>query len=135
MTALEADDVVWDLSDLLHGADDEGAVLALLDQADAVADELAGQRGQLASWDAGQLADFMARQADLSDLVGRAGSWASLRFSTDVNDPARGALVQKLSERATAIQTKLLWFDLEWAALEDEQVDALLADERLAFAA
>ncbi|MCU1487255.1 MAG: oligoendopeptidase [Actinomycetia bacterium] len=135
MTALEADDVVWDLSDLLHGADDESAVLDLLDQAATLADELASKRGQLASWDAGELADFMARQADLADLLGRAGSWAQLRFSTDVNDPTRGALVQKLSERATAIQTKLLWFDLEWAALEDEQVEALLADDRLAFVA
>src|SRR3954447_12705610 len=135
MSAIEADDVVWDLSDLLHGADDEATVVELLDQADTLADELAAQRGQLASWDAGQLAGFMARQADLADLIGRAGSWAQLRFSTDVNDPTRGALVQKLSERATAIQTKLLWFDLEWAALDDERVEALLADERLGFVA
>jgi oligoendopeptidase F len=135
MTALEAEDVVWDLSDLLDGADDEAAVVDLLDRADTLADELAGHRGQLPSWDAGELADFMARQAELSDAIGRAGSWASLRFAADVNDPTRGALVQKVSERATAIQTKLLWFDLEWAALDDERVDVLLADERLAFAA
>jgi oligoendopeptidase F len=135
MAMIEADDVVWDLSDLLDGADDEATVVALLDRADAVADELAAKRGQVAGWDAGQLADFMAAQAELADLIGRAGSWAQLRFSTDVNDPSRGALVQKLSERATAIQTKLLWFDLEWAALDDATVDALLADERLGFVA
>ena len=135
MTALEASDVVWDLSDLLHGRDDEAAVGELLDESDAIADELAGKRGQLASWDAGELAAFMQRQADLSDALGRAGSWASLRFSTDVNNPTRGALLQKVQERATAISTKLLWFELEWAELSDEQVDALLADERLAFAA
>jgi oligoendopeptidase F len=89
----------------------------------------------VASWDAGQLAAFMTGQAELAELIGRAGSWAQLRFSVDVNDPTRGALVQKVSERATAIQTKLLWFELEWAALEDDQVEALLADEGLAFAA
>ncbi|MCU1378982.1 MAG: oligoendopeptidase pepF/M3 family [Acidimicrobiales bacterium] len=135
MTALEAEDVVWDLSDLLDGADDESAVVDLLDRADTKADELAAQRGQVASWDAGQLADFMAGQAALAETIGRAGSWASLRFAADVNDPTRGALVQKVSERATAIQTKLLWFELEWAALDDERVESLLADERLAFAA
>jgi oligoendopeptidase F len=33
------------------------------------------------------------------------------------------------------MSTKLLWFELEWAGLDDAQVDTLLADERLAFAA
>ena len=135
MSALEAEDVVWDLSDLLHGRDDEGAVAELLDQADVLADELASHRGEVAAWDATALADFMQKQADLSDLIGRAGSWASLRFAVDVNDPTRGALVQKVQERGTAIQTKLLWFELEWAALDDQRVDDLLADEQVAFAA
>jgi oligoendopeptidase F len=134
MTALEADDVLWDLSDLLDGRDDEGAVLELLDRADELTASLAAQRGQVASWDAAQLADFMRRQAELSEVIGRAGSWASLRFATDVNDPTRGALVQRVSERSTAISTQLLWFELEWAELDDERVEALLADESLAFA-
>jgi oligoendopeptidase F len=135
MTALEADDVVWDLSDLLDGRDEASGVDELLDEADRLAADLAERRGQVAGWDAGELATFMEGQAALSDLLGRAGSWASLRFATDVTDPARGALMQRFEERATAISTQLLWFELEWAALDDDQVDALLADERLAFAA
>jgi oligoendopeptidase F len=135
MTTIDADDVLWDLSDLLDGRDDEAAVLELLDEADRLADELAKGRGQVASWDADALAACMEAQARLSDVLGRAGSWAQLRFSTDVTDPARGALMQRFQERATAMSTKLLWFELEWAALDDEQVDALLADERLASAA
>lgn len=135
MTALEADDVVWDLSDLLDGRDEATAVDDLLDEADELAADLAAKRGQVAGWDAGALATFMEGQAALSDLLGRAGSWASLRFATDVTDPTRGALMQRFEERATAISTQLLWFELEWAALDDGQVDALLADERVAFAA
>src|SRR5688572_30773349 len=99
MTALEAEDVVWDLSDLLHGRDDEAAVVELLDEADALVGELAAQRGQVASWDSAALGAFMAAQANLSEVIGRAGSWASLRFAADVNDPTRGALVQKVQER------------------------------------
>ena len=41
MSAIDADDVLWDLSDLLDGRDDEAAVLELLDEADRLADELA----------------------------------------------------------------------------------------------
>ncbi len=39
--------------------------------------------------------------------------------------------MQRVEERATQIGTKLLFFELEWAELPDERVEALLADERL----
>jgi oligoendopeptidase F len=135
MTALDAADVTWDLSDLLDGRDDEAAVGELLDQADTLADALAAQRGQVAGWDAAALAAFMTGQSELAEVIGRAGSWAGLRFAADMTDPSRGALLQKVEERGTAISTKLLWFDLEWAALDDEQVDALLRDPAVTFAA
>src|SRR5207237_7203521 len=57
-----------------------------------------------------------------------------LDFATDTTDPARGARMQRVEERATQISTKLLFFELEWAALSDERVETLLADERLLFA-
>ena len=49
----------------------------------------------------------------------------SAKFQTfdDTADPARGALLQKVQEKGTAIETKLLFFGLEWAA------DAADADE------
>ena len=64
------------------------------------------------------------------ELVGRAGSYAALRFATDTADPARGALLQRVQERGTAIETKLLFFELEWAALDDERAEELLAGRR-----
>jgi oligoendopeptidase F len=67
--------------------------------------------------------------------VGRAGTYAGLRFSVDTSDPANGALLQEVQERGTAIQTTLLFFELEWAALDEEHTDELLADERLFFCA
>ncbi len=53
----------------------------------------------------------------IHELLGRAGSYAALRFSTDTADPANGALLQKVQEQETAIETTLLFFELEWAAL------------------
>ena len=41
-----------------------------------------------------------------------------LRFAVDTADPANGALLQRVQERGTAIETQLLFFELEWAALE-----------------
>ncbi len=126
-----AEGVTWDLSDLLDGRTDEAAVDELLDRADGLAATLAEARGGVAGFDAAALADFMARLAELHEVLGRAGSFASLRFAADVTDPTRGALVQRVQERATAIGTTILFFDLEWAGLDDDAVEALLADDRL----
>ena len=76
----------------------------------------------------------MEELAAIHDLIGRAGSFASLRFSTDTADPARGALLQLVQERATEIETKLLFFELEWAALDDDRAEELLTGDRVAFA-
>ena len=77
----------------------------------------------------------MHELAELQELVGRGGYYAALRFSTDTADPANGALLQWVQEQETAIQTTLLFFELEWAALSDEQAEALLAGEGLDFCA
>ncbi|HEY5171874.1 MAG TPA: M3 family oligoendopeptidase, partial [Acidimicrobiia bacterium] len=137
MTATDADltaaDVVWDLGPLLPEPSDRG-ITELLDAADARTDALARTRGHVAELDAAGLAAFMKGLAEVLDLVGRAGSYAGLDFATDTTDPARGARMQRVEERATVISTKLLFFELEWAELPDEQVERLLADEQLSMA-
>ncbi len=77
----------------------------------------------------------MQELAAIYDLVGRAGAYASLRFSTDTADPAIGALLQLAQERGTAIETTLLFFELEWAALDDERAEQLLCGDGLDFCA
>jgi oligoendopeptidase F len=75
----------------------------------------------------------MTELAAIYELLGRAGSYAALRFYTDMATPANGALMQKVQERETQIATMLLFFELEWAALSDERVEQLLAGEGLDF--
>ena len=77
----------------------------------------------------------MEELASISELAGRAANFAHLRFAADTEDPANGALVQMVTERATAIQTKLLFFELEWVEVPDERAEELLATEGLDFAA
>ncbi len=133
-TDLSANDIVWDLDPLLPAPADSG-LDQLLTEADTTADRLAGYHGRVATLDADGLLDFMHGLAEVHDLIGRAGSFAGLDFAADTTDPERGARMQKVDERSAVIGTKLLFFELEWAELSDEQVDTLLADERLDFAA
>jgi oligoendopeptidase F len=133
-TDLSADGVRWDLAPLLPAPDDAG-LEQLLDAADVKADELAKSRSRVAELDVDALVEFMQGLAEVHDLLGRAGSFAGLDFAVDTTDPARGARMMKVEERTAVIGTKLLFFELEWAALDDARVEALLADDRLAFAA
>lgn len=130
---LTARDVAWDIEGLLPEPGDAG-VDGLLARAVARASELEAARGTVATMDAATLADLVAGLADIADLVGRAGSYAHLAFAVDTQDPVRGARLARVEELSTEINTKLLFFELEWAALDDERADALLADDRLAIA-
>ncbi|MET0421993.1 MAG: M3 family oligoendopeptidase [Acidimicrobiia bacterium] len=136
MTITEADlaasDVAWNLEPLVDGAGEAG-VDAQLAEAQSRADALAEHRGHIAELDAGGLAALMHEVAAISELVGRAGSYASLRFAVDTQDPATGALMARAEEKATAIGNEVLFVELEWSAVDDDHADALLADEQLAF--
>jgi oligoendopeptidase F len=126
----------WDLAPIVNG---EGAagVERLLDEAlERSAKFAQTYTGKVATLDGAGLRDAMLELAAISELVDRAGSYAMLEFTTDTADPARGALLQKVQERGTTLETQLLFFDLEWAALEDDQAEALLgADVDLEFCA
>jgi oligoendopeptidase F len=123
----------WDLEPLVNG-EGEAGVDPLLDEASerasAFAERYAGKLGEI---DGDELTRAMLELAEIQDLLGRAGSYAGLWFSTDTADPERGALLQRTQERATEVETKLLFFDLEWAALDDERADELLAADGLDF--
>ena len=77
-------------------------------------------RGTVADLDADGLVALLGKFADLYDQIGRAGNYAGLRFSVDTADPKIAALMQRVEERSDAlVATRLLFFDLEWAALDD----------------
>ena len=123
----------WDLQPLVN-EEGRGGVEHLLGEASALAAAFRERyAGQVANLDAEGLAGAMHELERIEDAAGRAGSYASLDFSTDTADPARGALLQQAEERATEIQTKLLFFELEWAALEDDRAEELLSSPALDF--
>lgn len=129
-TDLTAADIAWDIDTIIPAGKSPGD---LFDEADRLATAMGELRGRVAGLDAGELADAMHRLAELQDLMSRAAYHAMLAFSTATDDPARGAAMAAAQERSTAIETKLIFFELEWAAADDTDVDAILADERLDF--
>ncbi len=123
----------WDLDPLVDGEGADGADRFLDDAVARASAFNESYAGRVADLDGDGLRTAMEELAEIEELVGRAGSYASLRFSTDTADPERGALLQRVQERATEIETKLLFFELEWAALDDERADELLGAPGLDF--
>jgi len=123
----------WDLEPLVDGEGEAGVESRLRDaltRSQAFAERYTGKLDGL---DSAGLGEAMAELAEIYELLGRAGSYAALRFSTDTAAPENGALLQKVQEGETQISTTLLFFELEWAALSDERSEELLAGEDLDF--
>jgi oligoendopeptidase F len=125
----------WDLEPLVDGEGQEGVQQRLSEALERAKTFAAHYAGSLAELDSPRLREAMNEQAAIYELVARAGYYAALRFSTDTAEPANGALLQKVQEQETAIQTTLLFFELQWAALADERAEELLAGDDLEFCA
>src|SRR5947209_3489386 len=112
-TTLEA--VAWDLDPLVDG-DGEAGVDRMLAEAQERSAAFADRyQGKVAEIDGPGLASAIAELQAISELVGRAGTFAMLRFATDTAEPRNGALLQRVQEQATVVETRLLFFELEWA--------------------
>jgi oligoendopeptidase F len=119
-------EVAWDLEPLVDGGGDD-AVPELLDAAERAAKEFASRhRGRVAEFDPAALGAAMAELAAIYDTAYRAATYAMLRHSVDTADPRVGALWQLVQERLAGLENELLFFDLEWQELPEEQAELLL---------
>jgi oligoendopeptidase F len=126
-----AEEVAWDLSDLFEATEDP-RIEVEIEQAEAAADAFRNDHyGKVAELDAAGLAEAIAERERIEEAFTRVGYYAQLNFSTDMADPPRGALVARIMEKGAAIDTQLLFFGLEIAALDDETADALIASPEL----
>lgn len=124
-----AEEIRWELEDLHSGPEEVKESLSTADEeAEAFAEEY---RGRIEELDANALADALDTLASIQDRLGRAYAYAYLRWSTDTNDGERGALLQAVRERYNRIQQKLLFVEVEWAAVDEDRADEILSHEVL----
>ena len=133
-----AEEVRWNLSDLYAGPTAPGdgpgpAIDADLAQAEADAHAIADEyRGRVGEMDARGVAAMYNAIGGVHDRVGRAATYAYLSWSTDTEDAARGALLQKVREASNRIGQVLVFAGVEWAALDEARAHALTANPDLA---
>jgi oligoendopeptidase F len=126
-----AEEVAWDLSDLYESGDDPRIQEHVEWTESAAAEFRERYYERVAELSPAELREAIERREEIESTFTRAIYYAHLWFATDMNDSQRGALVAKLTEKGAAIDTQLLFFGLELAALEEERADALLASDEL----
>jgi oligoendopeptidase F len=127
-TLTGAEEIHWDLSDIFSGIDDpaiEKYIEQAIQQSKSFRDKYYGKVGDL---NASELRDAVAEVEEISSALYRAGAFSHLLYSTNTADPARGALLQRIQEKSTEAATIVLFFDLEWVALDDNRAEKILSD-------
>jgi len=130
-TSNGAETIYWDLSDLYTSGEDPNIRKDQHRLRDLASTFAARYRGTLATAHAGELAEALRTYEEINDLLGKMGSFAYLQWSTNTENISYGQLMQQINEFSSELSQQLVFFDVEWLALEEERAAELIADERL----
>ena len=122
----------WDLTDLYDGIAD-GAIAADIAACQQEAEQLeAAWQGRLANADGAALAGLIADYERILEMLGKAQSHAQLLFAASTTDSQIARHHQSIREASADIGARLLFIELELAALDDAHVTQLLDTPALA---
>ncbi len=126
-----AEHVKWDLSDLYDGPDDQNLAAdkkAALQEAEDFAKKY---RNSVKNLDASSFSQALQEYEDIVEKIGKIASFAHLQWAADTSEPSYGKLMQEANELASAVQQKLVVFDVEWLAVDEECAQKIIDDEEL----
>jgi oligoendopeptidase F len=133
----DSEAAVWNLEPIVEHQGEDGARQLLAQaraRADAFTTELAGGIARL---EIDALVSAVNELVEIRELLGRASGYARMRGYADSADTTASALQGGADAAQAEIDAQLLFFELEWLALDEARVEALLASagDRLDFAA
>lgn len=125
-------DIIWDLTDLYGGTDDqyiESDIAWCENEAAAIREKYCGKVQNLGAAD---LFTLVKRLETLDSALSKLATFSFLNFTTRMANAEAGALDQKIHELASKCGTKTIFFELEWNQVADDQAETLLASPDLA---
>ena len=126
-----AEKILWDLSDLYGSKDDPGIDLDL-DKADSLAAGFAeSYRQKVSDLSPEDMLKVLTEYERILELSHKVGTYAYLLWSTNAEDSARGALLQKTTERSSRLHQQLLFLHLEWSNTPEDRAKMLMEDPAL----
>jgi len=126
-----AEQIIWRLEDLYSGGDDPALDNDLSESLQRAETFASVYRGRIADLAAAEMKQLLEEYEQILELSGKAGTFAYLHWSTNTDDPSRGALLQRLQEHSSQLQQRLLFFELEWAHVPEQRAQELRDDALL----
>ena len=123
---LGSEEVIWDLTHLYQDQNDENIETDIDSIKKRVTAFSTQYKGKLNSISPKELLDAVTEMEDIYQKSVRISTFANLNFVTQSNNAQAGAFLQKIQEIFAWVQKEMLFFDLEWASLEDEKAQSLL---------
>lgn len=117
---LGSEDVTWDLTHLYQDTNDKNIIKDIETIKNKVVVFSAKHRGKLKNISIAEFLGAITEYEELSRKTARLGSFAYLNFVTQSNNAEAGAFLQRFQEISSQFEKDLVFFDLEWASLEDE---------------
>ncbi len=127
-----AEGVRWDLSDLYSDLDDPRLEEDLEDAEREAADFREAYRGRVGELGPEQLTQALQQLEGLEQRLARAATFVHLLHVVRADDPRVGAELTRIQERSTAIGNRVLFFQLEWQALDSHTANRRLQAAELA---
>lgn len=126
-----AENIQWDLSDL-YASPQDPKIQADKDQLNADAEAFSeAYRGRVAGLSPGEFRDALQRYESILQIAHRLGTYASLLWSADTEAIAHGKLMQHIRELGSQINQRLVFFDVEWMAVNEDQALQLITSSEL----
>ena len=128
-----AEEINWDLSDLYSSSNDPQLAKdkeSLLSEADDFATKY---KGRIAGLSVSEYKEMLHEYEALQDKGGKIGSFAYLQWSTNTGNSEFGKLVQESNELGSELSQKLVFLDVEWLKVSDEDAQKLIDAPELEF--
>jgi len=128
-----ADGIEWDLTDLYEGSEDpqlEQDIEKSIQKAEKFRKKY---KGNIESVELSlkEFREALEEYEDILESINKISSFAALYHAMDTQDPDRGALLQRVEQKKSEVKNKLIFFELEWQSLSDEEAKEYMESEEL----
>ena len=121
-----AENITWDLGDLYKGVEDPQLRKDrewLVQQSDQFAHSY---KGKVAELSAEEFYEALKTYESMLEVLHKMGAFAHLQWTTNTGDSAYGKLLQDITELSSTIHQKLVFFDVEWLKVEEQEARKMI---------
>lgn len=123
---LNVKNVIWDLSHLYNGIDDNKIEEDIGKLKKEVSTFSSDYKGKIKDITVSNLLEAVVRFETIEQSAGKLGTFAFLNYATQSHNASAGAFMQRIHEMCSLLGRDLIFFSLEWAKLNNRRAEELL---------